>query len=451
MTASRPNRVQGACAALLLSAGALAFQAAGAAPEADAAWQARHEQALRLYAEHDHAGAETAARAALQLAREARGQTQPYVASSLNTLALIRQAQARPDEAVTLLREALDLSEAALGAHPSTASLAFNLAGALEELQRPQDALRLYGRSLAIANAAPDGAQAADLRQKALAALGRLHTALGQSAQAEAYTRRLLDSEAAMPPLMRADALTRQAQALEARGEAGPARAALEQALALRETALGPQHIAVAHSLAALAGWHDRQGRHGAAEPLHRRALAIRETLDPQDPGIAGHLNELALWHLDRKEYGPAQALFGRALALVEQQHGARSLEAARLVASQALLHGDQKDDAQAQALHRRALAIYETLGDGTEALLGQAHAMNHLAGFVYRKRQFRQAEPMFQQALALMERALGTEDPRLLPVLDNLQALYRSQHRPDRALPYARRAETLREKTGAP
>ncbi|WP_443089187.1 tetratricopeptide repeat protein [Xylophilus sp.] len=56
------------------------------------------------------------------------------------------------------------------------------------------------------------------------------------------------------------------------------------------------------------------------------------------------------------------------------------------------------------------------------------------------------QAETRFLRALALTERAASPQSPRLLPLLDNLATLYRSQQREGQARPYAERAERLRE-----
>jgi tetratricopeptide (TPR) repeat protein len=48
-----------------------------------------------------------------------------------------------------------------------------------------------------------------------------------------------------------------------------------QRALAIREKALGPDHIDVALSLYSLAGLYRVQGRYADAEPLFKRSLAI--------------------------------------------------------------------------------------------------------------------------------------------------------------------------------
>src|SRR5262245_45363123 len=49
-----------------------------------------------------------------------------------------------------------------------------------------------------------------------------------------------------------------------------------QQALAIRERVLGPNHLEVAQSLTSLADLYREQGRYAEAEPLFRRALTIR-------------------------------------------------------------------------------------------------------------------------------------------------------------------------------
>ena len=70
------------------------------------------------------------------------------------------------------------------------------------------------------------------------------------------------------------------------------------------EKALGPEHPDVAQSLNNLAGLYQAQGQYAKAEPLHQRALAIREkALDPDHPDVAESLNNLALLYKTQGQY----------------------------------------------------------------------------------------------------------------------------------------------------
>ncbi|VCU68459.1 hypothetical protein PIGHUM_00510 [Pigmentiphaga humi] len=404
-------------------------------------WKDLYEQAVSHYQARELDQAEAAGKQALAAARAGQGQTGPFEASSLNLLAMVSQARGDGEGAARLLGEALAISERSLGAHINTATLALNLGHALDRLGRGEEALAPYARSLEIAEALQDG-QA--LRAQALAALARVHAELGHAGQARAYDAQLRTDEAGLPDGERAAALERRAREREAAGDAPGARQALEQALALRDAQ--PDEAARVRGLTLLAELLERQGQSGAAEPLRQRAVALLEASDPHSLALAGHLNELALRRLEHADYVQAQALWTRALALVEAQAGPDSLDAARIVANQAQGLERQGDAKAAQPLHQRALDIYAAHGDEPEALLGQARAVNYQAGYIYRQRRFAQAEPLFQRALALMERAVGPDDGQLLPVLENLEALYRSQGRGSEASKYAERAARLRE-----
>src|SRR5260370_1130741 len=71
-------------------------------------------------------------------------------------------------------------------------------------------------------------------------------------------------------------------------------------------------------------GWYlDDRARYREAEPLLKRALAIREQqLGPQHPDTASSLNNLALLYRAQGKYEQAEPLLKRALAICEQQLG---------------------------------------------------------------------------------------------------------------------------------
>lgn len=93
-----------------------------------------------------------------------------------------------------------------------------------------------------------------------------------------------------------------------------------QQALALREQALGPEHLEVAASLTTLGEIYRAHGRFDDAERVHRRALAIREhRLGAGHPDVATTLNNLAMLHNARAVYAEAESLLKRALGIVQQ------------------------------------------------------------------------------------------------------------------------------------
>ena len=83
----------------------------------------------------------------------------------------------------------------------------------------------------------------------------------------------------------RFEELNRQVIALYQEGRYPEASGPAGEALSLAERLFGPEHPDTAMSLNNLAELYRAQGRYGDAEPLHRRALAIREeALGPSIP-----------------------------------------------------------------------------------------------------------------------------------------------------------------------
>src|SRR4030095_7472540 len=93
------------------------------------------------------------------------------------------------------------------------------------------------------------------------------------------------------PPWAELDAakrLSQQADKLNNEGKYSEAIPLAERALAIREKALGTEHLLVAQSLNDLAVLYRSQGDYVRAEPLYQRALGIREkALGAEHPHVA--------------------------------------------------------------------------------------------------------------------------------------------------------------------
>jgi tetratricopeptide (TPR) repeat protein len=101
-----------------------------------------------------------------------------------------------------------------------------------------------------------------------------------------------------------------------------------------------PDHPYVATSLNNLALLYGAQGHYAAAEPLHRRALAIREkTLGPDHPDVAVSLNNLADLYQFQGRYADAEPLYQRALAILEKAHDPDHLYVATSLNNLAVLY----------------------------------------------------------------------------------------------------------------
>ena len=104
---------------------------------------------------------------------------------------------------------------------------------------------------------------------------------------------------------------------------------------------------------------------------------------------------------------------------------------------------------AKAEPLYQRALAIMEKA-------LGPEHpntatALNNLAWLYQATGAYAKAEPLFERALAIMEKALGPEHPDTARSLNNLALLYQATGAYAKAEPLYQRALAIREKALGP
>ena len=109
-------------------------------------------------------------------------------------------------------------------------------------------------------------------------------------------------------------------------------------------------------------------------------------------------------------------------------------------------LHYCQREYDLAEPLYRQALAI-------RERALGPSHpfvatSLTDLGNLVYVRGRYTEAGPMYQKALAIEEQALGPEHPRVACSLACLAYAYQGQGELAKAEAHYRRALAIREKT---
>ncbi len=97
-----------------------------------------------------------------------------------------------------------------------------------------------------------------------------------------------------------------------------------------------------------------------------------------------------------------------------------------------------QADYSEAEKLLLAALKEAEKFGEQDPRL---AANLNNLAALYNAQGRYVQAEPLFQRALAIVEKALGPEHPHVATSLNNLAALYIAQGKYTEAEPLYQRA----------
>jgi tetratricopeptide (TPR) repeat protein len=159
------------------------------------------------------------------------------------------------------------------------------------------------------------------------------------------------------------------------------------------------------------------------AETFLRRAIAIRETaLGADHPAVAAPLNSLAVQLAGMGRRDEAAKLFMRCLAIQEAKLGKDHPKLTPSLVSLAVLYGDQGRLQESEALCRRALAI-------VESRLGKDHidalpALNNLAGIAARTNRVKEARSLYLRAMGIRESKLGKEHPDLFLDTSNLGRL---------------------------
>ena len=250
--------------------------------------------------------------------------------------------------------------------------------------------------------------------------------------------------------LKEAKDLSKRAKQHIKRGRPAEAEPLIKRALAIKEGAFGQDDYRVAESLNFLAKLYKIQGRYDEAEPLLKRALAIKEReFGTEHPRVAKSLDTLSQLYWAQGRYNEAEPLVRRALAIWEQARGRDHKKVAGSLNNLAALYRAQGRYAEAESLVKRALAIHEKAQRTDHPRV--ANTLNNLATLYRIQRRYDEAEPLVKRALAIWEKARGPDHRKVAGSLNNLARLYRAQGRDAEAEPLVKRALAIWEKAFGP
>lgn len=340
-------------------------------------------------------------RSALETRRKALGREDPDVASSLEHLGYLWIARGDYAAAEPLLQESLSLRRALLGeGHPDVAT--------------------------------------------SLATLGELSYDKGDLAAAEDHYRRSLEIRRQAFGDARvevADSMNSLAVTLKAKGDYAEAEAMYRESLAMRRRLLGEDHPAVAQSLNNLGMYLyqmflNKKNDGAEAERLLRQALALnRRIMGNEHPEVSTNLNNLALLLRDKGEYDQAIALFREVTALDRKSLGDDHPYVASSMNSLASTLARKGDHGAAEELFRQAMDIQRKTFPERSWQIATTKLL--LASGYIETARYREAEPFLLEALPIIEGAFGRDHPRTQAVLRRLVGLYDAWGKPDRADPY--------------
>ena len=217
------------------------------------------------------------------------------------------------------------------------------------------------------------------------------------------------------------------------------------RALAIREQYLGPEHPDTATILHNLAILQRDTGNFVEAESLYQRALTIREQhLGPEHPSLADCLGGLAAVYQNQGKIVQAEALALHALHIHEQHLGPFHPSTADDLNTLAILYRDQGKLAEAGPLFLRAISIREQSFASTHLCL--VETLYEFALLLHVQGHLNEARPLYERALDARIHILGATHPLTITVHERLIALLQTMGGAEEA---AQLDETQRRSVG--
>jgi CHAT domain-containing protein len=364
---------------------------------------------------------------------------------------------------------------------PNAPFLHYSRALAIREKAYGRDSPRIVDTLLAVARAAPTRSEADALFMRAIAiqerALGPAHLET-----IETYTS-LIGRYARRDDFDEADALTAKviAKVEAAQGDNAPAlvkvldvvaqlynppsalvkprqaeaEPLMKRALALREQTIGTAHPEIAERCEALAKLLDELNRQEDAERFYLRSLDTTEKLYGADDHRTLYLAAKVGDHYkNRQRYPEAEQLYIEHLRRVEKQlrSGASILQYPLRLNELAEVYGHLRQLPKMEEIYRNLLGV--TSQRNSESI-DHAHLTGMLATFYAGQKRFAEAEKLYLEQLAIYEKLItrgGPENAHLITMpVGHLDEIYTEEKRSADAVALYRRVVSISEKAYGP
>ncbi|CAF3854894.1 unnamed protein product [Rotaria magnacalcarata] len=203
----------------------------------------------------------------------------------------------------------------------------------------------------------------------------------------------------------------------------------LNDALAIREKTLGPDHPAVAATLNNLAVLYGKRNKFRDAEVLCKRALEIREKcLGSSHPDVAKQLNNLALLCQNQGKYDEVESYYKRAIEIYTKTLGIDDPNVAKTKNNLASAYLKQQKYKEAEQIYKDVLArAQETEFSNKNAAVSQQQQQQQ------ETQKTQQSKPGSSSAgnydaQGGWYKTILTDQPTVTTTLKNLSLLYRRQ-----------------------
>ena len=365
-----------------------------------------------------YAEAEGAMHKALEIAELNYGKDDIRLGAVINNLALtidtvadIQNDKKRRDEAESMYRKSLAISERVFGSsHPEVAISLNNVASILKSKSNHTEAEQLYRRAVAIQDAGLPKNSPTRITTKinlleAIRALGRVKEAETMSEAMLAEVEGSFGKQSATY----AEVLHTRGSLLARLNRPEEAEQSFWEAMKVREKALGPDHVDVARSLNNVALLVELRGDHKNPESMFRRVLSINEKHYGKDAiEIFGDLINLAENLQSQDRLGEAQVQFKRALTIFEKGHGGENDNLGEWLRGYSQLLRKDKKLEEAEVQLRRAVVIHKKALGETHPRTGTS--LWWLASLLREREKLMEAEKLARQGYIIMSNQTGAE-----------------------------------------
>jgi serine/threonine-protein kinase len=265
------------------------------------------------------------------------------------------------------------------------------------------------------------------VRARVLGTLAMVHAGLGRLLEAKALYEEGIEirkNTGEADDLDYAELLNGYGVVLERTADYAGALRSHQQALAIREAAVGTEHLLVAMSLGNLGTVYSSMGDLDSSSTLQERALAIRrKLLGPDHNSVAMSTFNLGALHLRRQDHAAARPLFEEAYRIRRASLGDNHKMTAQTLGAIATTMQLAGELDSAGVIQRR---VIETM----EAAVGPSHPevgvqVFNLAILERTLGRREEAKDLMERVLKIYEEAYGSDHPRVGNALAELADLH--------------------------
>jgi tetratricopeptide (TPR) repeat protein len=173
-----------------------------------------------------------------------------------------------------------------------------------------------------------------------------------------------------------------------------------------------------------------RLGQHALAENLFDEAVQIRRTtLGNDHVDVGASLSKLGASQISLRKFDDAYTNLRTALKIYRQNHGNEHRIVAQMLCHLACLFFESGEMLSAQATFEDALEIYhavfQTETDRDACMVQLTDTLCNIGSIQNRRKRFAEAITTFSEALDLQRGIVGLNDARIVSTLDNLGYAY--------------------------